>query len=274
MIDNSCNTTNYAELQSLLSCTIEEVTSPEIECSNVNKDRTIFLLKAKKNFGFARANNIAYEYAKTVCEFDTVVFSNNDIQFPGIGNFTKLKESFYLHPDVGLVGPRIFGLNGKVQSPCKFVDITDRWIKLQLLWPLTKVFKSVKTHDVSPTGKSDYVYRIIGAFMVLTREAFERAGRFDEHTFLYCEEPILSERLNSAGYKVYYYNEVELIHEGGYTTGSAGAKFNTTKIKRQFESEFYYYAQYRKVSKSKLRLARFACEFYCLKLRLANMVIK
>lgn len=43
-------------------------------------------------------------------------------------------------------------------------------------------------------------------------------GGFDEHTFLYAEEPILTERFREKGYKIWYTNEVKIIHEQGVST--------------------------------------------------------
>ena len=60
---------------------------------------------------------------------------------------------------------------------------------------------------------------VSGAAMLVRRSAFEQVGRFDEDFFLYGEELDLCTRLRGAGWKVLYTPELEILHEGGVSTG-------------------------------------------------------
>ncbi len=110
--------------------------------------------------------------------------------------------------------------------------------------------------------------------MVLRGIAFDAAGMFDGHTFLYCEEPILAERLAKENYRVYFCNKVQLIHEGGYTTGKPKQRINIKKTQRLFESEMYYYKKYRNTSILRLGIAHIAYNVYIAKMTVANMLLK
>jgi GT2 family glycosyltransferase len=55
--------------------------------------------------------------------------------------------------------------------------------------------------------------------MLVRRSAFEAIGRFDESFWLYAEELDLCTRLRDAGWKVLATPELEVVHEGGVSTG-------------------------------------------------------
>ena len=69
---------------------------------------------------------------------------------------------------------------------------------------------------------------------------------FDENTFLYSEECILSERLAKISKFCYYDSESLIIHEQGVTI----KKFLNKKksLKQEFISDKYYYLNYKKQS--------------------------
>jgi N-acetylglucosaminyl-diphospho-decaprenol L-rhamnosyltransferase len=60
---------------------------------------------------------------------------------------------------------------------------------------------------------------VSGACMLLRRSAFEEVGRFDEGFWLYGEELDLCTRLRDAGWRVLFTPELEILHEGGVSTG-------------------------------------------------------
>ena len=57
-----------------------------------------------------------------------------------------------------------------------------------------------------------------GAFFVMKRDVFLRAGMFDEDYFVYGEETDLFFRLNKLGYKIFYDPTVEIVHHHGKST--------------------------------------------------------
>ena len=60
---------------------------------------------------------------------------------------------------------------------------------------------------------------VSGAAMLIRRSAFEQVGAFDEAFWLYGEELDLCTRLRDAGWKVLATPELEVLHEGGVSTG-------------------------------------------------------
>ena len=76
---------------------------------------------------------------------------------------------------------------------------------------------------------------------------------------MYAEEPILTERFREKGYKIWYTNEVKIIHEQGVSTTDrtkTGIENLLVKRKRVFDSEMYYYEKYRNCSRLDILLAK------------------
>src|SRR3954466_3205942 len=71
------------------------------------------LICNQTNTGFAKANNIGIE----VCRGDYVFLINSDVVVAE-GCFAKLIAYIDAHPDIGMLGPKIFGSDGNVQRSC------------------------------------------------------------------------------------------------------------------------------------------------------------
>jgi GT2 family glycosyltransferase len=59
----------------------------------------------------------------------------------------------------------------------------------------------------------------IGSFMLVRREAIERAGPFDERFFVYSEEVDLCLRVRQAGWKIVHLPTLTIYHEGSVARG-------------------------------------------------------
>ena len=237
------------------------------------QETIVIVAKSKENLGFAKANNCGFAILKETIKPEYVLFSNSDIQFvDGIVEITKLISAFD-KDNVGLVGPLVVGLDEKQQSPCKYLSIYSRWWKPTLLWPFNRGRKSSETIELSEPG---YVYRLIGAFMLASSVSFEKIGGFDEHTFLYGEECILSERYKQKGLRVFCDPCVKIIHEGGYTTNTNKKDYaaRDRKAKRRLESDLYYYEKYIHVKPWIIQLTRIFTRLYIFKLHIKDRIVK
>ena len=65
----------------------------------------------------------------------------------------------------------------------------------------------------------------------------------DPHTFLYAEEPILSERMLRVGRKTYFLPSVTVVHEHGTTIRKHIDSKKASWL--QFRSNAYYYRTYK-----------------------------
>ena len=106
-------------------------------------------------------------------------------------------------------------------------------------------------------------YWVQGSFLIVNREAFEKAGMFDENTFLYCEEMILAERMNRISKGMYYDNKYKLIHNHGESTKKYFDFFKRERL--AFKSKTYYFTQYRHTKRLTILLAKVCSEIYLFK---------
>ena len=62
---------------------------------------------------------------------------------------------------------------------------------------------------------------VMGAFMMIKKQALDQSGYFDENFFMYCEETDLCYRIKKKGWKIFYYPEAQIIHLGGGSSEKA-----------------------------------------------------
>jgi GT2 family glycosyltransferase len=58
--------------------------------------------------------------------------------------------------------------------------------------------------------------------MLIKREVLKKVGLFDERYFLYYEDADLNERIQRAGYDIYYAPKATLVHVNAASSGGAG----------------------------------------------------
>lgn len=285
VIDNSPEDRNYSDMIAQL----KEIGVESISDTNAHEfdgikqitigmfDKTqIILVNSKSNSGFAKANNMGLNLLKQFepeHKMKYVLFSNSDIQFKNDElSLSMLIDDLSQKPDAGIIGPKVIGLDGKIQSPCRYLSLYQRWLRTCILWPLSLKWKRKIKETLEPLELS-VVYRIIGAFILADIARFELVGGFDEKTFLFAEELILAERCKQNNLKVYCDPKVEIVHEGGYTVGSLKNKeVRNRKLRNMFTSDLYYYEMYIGVNKTFCQFTKGMLNFYIWKLNLKDNI--
>lgn len=267
IIDNSCNFNN---LNVLLEGDFKKEATDLTGFLYWDRVNDVAVYDSPINEGFAKGNNIGFHIAKELYNDSIILFSNNDIRFDATFDFRILAKIILENDKIAAVGPRVVGLNGLNQSPYIYQNIYTRWIIPDFLWPINKFFSKDET-DIFSLTQSGMVYRLLGAFLVLSAEAFEKIGGFDENTFLYAEELILSERLIKMDYETYYCHDVIVMHEGGYTTNQS--MHSHERLKQRFKSEMYYFETYKNVHKSIIILAKWSLTFFFFKKKIIKFIM-
>ena len=199
----------------------------------------------RENDGFAAGCNAG---AAALCEdpdVDVLLFTNNDLRLKTDDVVERLVEKLRERPDIGIIGPEIVGTDGKRQSPEPYLGLWKRFVWMYLATPFLS--KSAKRRifrlDASEQATEGECYRVMGSFFLCPRDAWEQVDGMDTHTFLYAEEPILSERMLRVGRKTYFLPSVTVVHEHGTTIRK---HLNHRKAAwLQFRSNAYYYRTYK-----------------------------
>ena len=124
------------------------------------------------------------------------------------------------HPRVGALGPRLVYPDGRLQdSAWRFPTPLVSSISLATLGRL-----GVTQSRGDLPRAADWV---MGAALVLRREALDEIGLFDESFFLYSEEVDLQARLHRAGWEVHYFPGVSVVHhESQFSAGIPERRIN------------------------------------------------
>lgn len=159
-----------------------------------------------ENGGFAYGMNRGLEVASG----DFLLISNPDVRIQC--QLRPALEYIASHPKVGAVGPRIIDEKGCIQDSCR--NFMRPWDMLKR--QLTRFFTS---RDVLLDKQCDYasihpVDWVIGAFILLKREVYEKVGGLDENYFLYVEDMDWNYRIHRAGYEVHYFPELVIQYKG------------------------------------------------------------
>ncbi|MCI1640869.1 MAG: glycosyltransferase family 2 protein [Bacteroidales bacterium] len=214
------------------------------ETINAGGRTDCYVINSAENLGFARGNNLGADFAKQKCDPDYFLFANNDISILDKDTVDRMAEKLDSIPEAGMIGPKVIGTDGRLQSPEPFVPFADKhiliyWSNLFMKCEKKRIrFRS----DYSETAGEGFHYKVMGAFFMTRAKDFFDCGMMDPNTFLYGEETILSERMLKKGKKAYYFPEVSVMHEHGATTRKYYDKIKLRRMK--FESDCYYYKTY------------------------------
>jgi GT2 family glycosyltransferase len=176
------------------------------------------LIRNQQNPGFAAANNQAIRQARG----DYLLLLNPDtILHPGA--VRTMLDFLRRNPAAGAVGPRLLNPDRSLQYSCSPEPTLSREFKR--LFHLGGVrpdgYYAMDTWDTAEPRSVDV---LLGACILVRRQALEDAGLFEETYFMYSEEVDLCRRLRQKGWGVYWTPTAQVIHFGGQSTRQAAAE--------------------------------------------------
>ena len=125
------------------------------------------------------------------------------------------------HAGVGVAGPRLLNPDGSLQRSVRGFPtvwrLATEYFFLRKLAPGTRALNAfyAANFDHQKVRKAEFV---MGAVLLLRREAVAQVGGFDERFFMFSEETDLCYRMRRAGWTVEFYPGAEFVHEGGAST--------------------------------------------------------
>jgi GT2 family glycosyltransferase len=165
-------------------------------------------IQNQMNLGFARANNQAFSLSKG----RYLLLLNPDTQVKE-GGIEKLISFMYAHSEAGVAGAQLLNLDGSKQnSIANFPSLATELVNKSLLRRLFPKRFPGKERDYAAPLEVDSV---IGACMIVRREAIEPVGLLDEDYFLFLEETDWCFRIKRAGWKIYHVPQAEIYHFQG-----------------------------------------------------------
>lgn len=116
----------------------------------------------------------------------------------------------------GVAGPKLVRLDGSLDKACRRsfpTPINSLWHMLYLdrLFPKSPRFSRYNLTYLDP-DEVTRVDAVVGAFMLVRGEAIVQAGLLDESFFMYGEDLDWAKRITDAGWEVWYYPKVTVLH--------------------------------------------------------------
>lgn len=188
------------------------------------------LFKSEENLGFAAANNIAFRAALG----KYVVLLNSDA-FPKPGALLTCWRHMEADNQIGIGGGRLLGRDNAWQPSARMFPTVLR--DLLILSGLADRFPKSRffgqpDRTWSDLDKAAEVDWVPGAFFFVRRDLLQSLKYFDEGFYFYYEEVDLCRRCRNAGYSVWYFPDVVILHLGG-ESASALTHLEFSKTGRQ-----------------------------------------
>lgn len=221
---------NYNTKELLIRCLlsliplIEEVNFEVIVIDNGSSDGSVAavsglgfsksrfkVIENKKNLGFAKGNNAA----RNVVRGKYILFLNSDTE---VRKGTLVETYKYMEKNAG-----VGALSCRVELPSGRLDPDTRrsfptpWVALthfsylDRFMPRSKLFARYWYGYLDP-GVTHEVDCIQGAFFLVRKRVLDEVGWFDESYFLDGEDIDLCWKIKAAGYKIFYYPKVSILH--------------------------------------------------------------
>jgi len=174
------------------------------------------------NQGYGRANNRGIEAGKA----DLLLLLKSDTIVPE-DSVAAMVEAVMREPRIGVLGCRLLNADGSFQLSCmKFPGLGHVCVE-QLL--LHRLLPGLRTSYVEPPylggrTKCDWV---IGAAMLVRRQAITDVGGFDPAIWMYGEEMELCYRIRAKGWEIAFDPEPRIIHlgEGSWSKASCSTRY-------------------------------------------------
>jgi N-acetylglucosaminyl-diphospho-decaprenol L-rhamnosyltransferase len=126
------------------------------------------------------------------------------------------------HPAAAIVGPRLRNPDGSVQRSVRGFPtlwrLATEYFFLRKLAPRSQLLNAFYAGGFAHDEEREADF-LMGACMLVRREAIEQVGPLDEAFFLFSEETDWAYRFREAGWKVLFFPGAECVHVGGASHG-------------------------------------------------------
>lgn len=219
-------------------------TNDSLEKLKVYSSEKVVVIKSGKNGGYAYGNNYGIEYAKVNYNPDYFIISNPDVYFEE-DVIKKMITVYENNSNIAIIAPRVINnKNSNEPIAWKLPRLRDNICILFIT--LNKILKRNRYYNKNYfKGSISYVDVIPGSFFMVKAEVFYKINMFDEGTFLYGEENIISYKLKERNYKNIILNNITYLHEHSATINKEFESYSK-KYKILYNSLDYYNKTYLK----------------------------
>ncbi len=196
---------------------------------------SVTIITNRANVGFGRACNQALRASDT--PFVLLLNPDTEVQ-PGA--LDALLAALRANPRVAAAGPRLLYPDGRYQhSAFRLPGIAQAFFGFFSLVPLDSRWNG--RYPLPRSSRPRAVEHLLGACLLIRREALETVGLLDERFFIYFEETDWCARARRAGWELWQVPTATVIHHSGATTRPVAEQMSL-----QFHrSQALYYRKHR-----------------------------
>ena len=192
------------------------------------------LIANQRNVGFGKANNLAF--LRTRGRYVLLLNPDTAVGPDALAELVRFADA---HPDAGVVGARLEYPNGSLQhSAFRFPDLRQAWFGFFDVVPIDSRING--RYEPARYERPFRAEHLLGACLLLRREALEQVGPFDPRYFMYFEETDLCARLRRAGWDNLYTPAARVVHLGATSTGAARERMSV----EFHRSQAYFYRKH------------------------------
>ncbi|WP_252737388.1 glycosyltransferase family 2 protein [Citreicella sp. C3M06] len=181
------------------------------------------LIASAENLGFARANNVVAQAART----DWLLLLNPDTEVHD-GAIDTLLAFSKARPEAGITGGRTVFPDGSLNIASCWMRITP-WSAFCMATGLTAAFRGSAAFN--PEGMGSWardnvreVDIVVGCFLMIRKSLWDKLGGFDLKYFMYGEEADLCLRARALGYRPAIIPKAQIMHLVGAASGKRADK--------------------------------------------------
>jgi GT2 family glycosyltransferase len=207
--------------------TIQGVRFEVLVVDNASRDGTVEMIKAtfplvrllenRENLGFPKAANRAIEDAGG----RHILLLNPDtlLRPEAVERLVHFMDG---SSAIGAASCTILNPDGTLQPECRrsFPTLTTEFFELTGLYrvfPNNRFIGQWRMASWRPRSPCE-IQLASGACMMIRREAMEAVGPLSEDAFMFLEDLDYCYRLRQKGWKIYFYPDAEIIHQGQQST--------------------------------------------------------
>lgn len=219
----ACNARPYIER------TLEELSATDhelivVDCASTDGTSSLVrdrfrgarLVELEVNPGYGSALNEGARFASG----GYLLLLNADA-WPAAGGVEQLVAFADTVPSAGAVGPRLLNPDGSLQRSVRGFPtlwrLATEYYFLRWLAPRSRLLNAFYEAGFAHDSVKDAEF-LVGAVLLVRREAFDEVGGFDPSFFMFNEEVDLCYRFRSRGWRVIFFPGADFFHMGGAST--------------------------------------------------------
>ncbi|SPJ23491.1 glycosyltransferase family 2 protein [Palleronia abyssalis] len=182
------------------------------------------LIRSERNVGFAKANNLVAEKART----EWLLLLNPDTECHE-GAVDRLLAFSRARPDAGITGGRTVFPDGALNPASCWMRITP-WSAFCKATGLSAMFPDSALFNPEGLGgwRRDTVREVdivVGCFLMIRKSLWDRLEGFDPRYFMYGEESDLCLRARKLGFRPMITPEAQIMHLVGASSKTVARKY-------------------------------------------------